>query len=443
MKIIHTADWHLGSTLYEYDRSYEHACFLQKLKHDIIEQQVDCVLISGDIFHTSNPSYVAERQFSAFLVDIKNAIPKIQVIAISGNHDSGFMLDTTGSYCSLTSNIYVVGSLPYKSNKQEIDYSKMVMPIFDSEGKDRAIVIAIPFMRSAYLHGVSLFADEMTNHNLQECTQKIFENAYTYAQSINPESLPIIVMAHDTVVGATSHADQVITIGGSEAMDPKVFQGVDYVAMGHIHLAQSHNNIYYPGSPFSINVGEADYKHGYNLLDIQDKHINCTTVALPIFVDVVRIPHGKGAISVDEALVQIANLPYKATEFAKRPYVNVFLSYNPFTTSLTDKNNMVRSIQDAVDKKIFRLGGVKFVKEEQATIDATTQQQNSSSLRELTPLEVFDRLLASRGGEFTGTEQDELRQTFQDILQRYEQEKAQQNALATEATDTTTKAGQE
>ena len=94
MKIIHTADWHIGQTFFGYDRFQEHQYFLDWLTDQITTQQIDVLLISGDIFDVANPSAQAQRQFYRFLRRVTEQNPGLQIILIAGNHDSASRLET-------------------------------------------------------------------------------------------------------------------------------------------------------------------------------------------------------------------------------------------------------------------------------------------------------------------------------------------------------------
>ena len=155
MKIIHTADWHLGNTIYEYDRSYEHKCFFNNLKSIIEKESVDALLVCGDIFHNYMPSNVAENIFGEFLVEFRKTFPKLQIVIIAGNHDGGLKIDTTGKYCSLDPRIHIIGTIPYKTDSDQIDYEKMTIPLFDQNDAICAYVLAIPYIRPSYLHWIA------------------------------------------------------------------------------------------------------------------------------------------------------------------------------------------------------------------------------------------------------------------------------------------------
>ncbi|WP_435368901.1 exonuclease subunit SbcD, partial [Parabacteroides goldsteinii] len=94
LKIIHTADWHLGQTFFGYDREEEHDAFLNWLVDTLAEQQTDVLLIAGDVFDVANPSASAQRRFFHFLKEANRRNPHLQVIVVAGNHDSAARLES-------------------------------------------------------------------------------------------------------------------------------------------------------------------------------------------------------------------------------------------------------------------------------------------------------------------------------------------------------------
>ena len=93
LKLIHTADWHLGQTFFSYDREAEHDAFLGFLTNLLVERQTDVLLIAGDVFDVTNPSAGAQRRFYRFLKEANRRNPGLQIVIIAGNHDSAIRLE--------------------------------------------------------------------------------------------------------------------------------------------------------------------------------------------------------------------------------------------------------------------------------------------------------------------------------------------------------------
>ncbi|MBR7133948.1 MAG: exonuclease subunit SbcD, partial [Bacteroidaceae bacterium] len=93
MKIIHTADWHLGQTFYGYERAYEHRIFLSWLAKQISDREIDALLISGDVFDNPNPSAEAQSMFYDFIKRLTTENPQLRIVITAGNHDSAARLE--------------------------------------------------------------------------------------------------------------------------------------------------------------------------------------------------------------------------------------------------------------------------------------------------------------------------------------------------------------
>ena len=88
MKIIHTADWHIGQNFYNYDRMEEHKYFFAQLNDIVKKEKPDALLISGDIYHTSIPSNSSTKLYTEALIDLHKSCPTMRIYVIAGNHDS-------------------------------------------------------------------------------------------------------------------------------------------------------------------------------------------------------------------------------------------------------------------------------------------------------------------------------------------------------------------
>ncbi|MEI7609557.1 MAG: exonuclease subunit SbcD, partial [Rhodospirillaceae bacterium] len=93
MRLLHTADWHLGQTLHGVSREYEHARFLDWLSGELVARAVDLLLVAGDVFDGQNPPVSAQRQLFGFLAGARRLLPDLAVVMIAGNHDSGGRLE--------------------------------------------------------------------------------------------------------------------------------------------------------------------------------------------------------------------------------------------------------------------------------------------------------------------------------------------------------------
>ena len=110
MKLIHTSDWHLGHTLYNYDRTEEQQAFLQQLAEIVEREQPDALLVSGDIYHYSSPSASVQKMYTEAMLEIHQRCPSMTIVVTAGNHDSSSKLEITQSLWE-SFGLHVVGSI--------------------------------------------------------------------------------------------------------------------------------------------------------------------------------------------------------------------------------------------------------------------------------------------------------------------------------------------
>ena len=242
MKILHTSDWHLGHTLYGYDRTVEHKAMLEQMVEIVREHRPDVFLLAGDVYHTSQPSSAVQTMFSEAMVSLHQAHPEMYIVVIAGNHDSASKHEIfTTPWRAL--NVYAIGNLDKEYPEKHI-----------IEVPEKGIVLAVPY---AYERNIpDGYFQELIDLN-------------------RTTELPIILMAHTTVKGAdiTGHdkryTDQV---GGIDYIEvEKMGQGYDYLALGHIHKPQyihtGKHNVRYSGTPIPVSFDE-DYKHSVSLVEV-------------------------------------------------------------------------------------------------------------------------------------------------------------------------------
>ncbi len=165
MKIIHTADWHIGQTFFGYDRFQEHQYFLDWLTDQITTQQIDVLLISGDIFDVANPSAQAQRQFYRFLRRVTEQNPGLQIILIAGNHDSASRLETPIPLLE-EMNIQIRGTVRKRADGT-IDTEELIIELKDRSGKRQGWCLAVPYLRQGDYPAVK---EILIRQGLRPCT---------------------------------------------------------------------------------------------------------------------------------------------------------------------------------------------------------------------------------------------------------------------------------
>ena len=249
MKILHTADWHLGKSLHKYSLEPDNQLFLNWLIEQIRERKTDLLLVSGDIFDTANPKNSALAMYYEFLTEL---IPlNCQVIITGGNHDSPSLLNAPRDILNLL-NIAVVGTVTENIEDE-------LITINDEANNPVLQVAAIPYLRDADIR--KSVAGNSYDNQLKQISEGIKTHYEALAEILIPD-VPSIAMGHLYVQGvSTSDSErEVHTIGGVAAFTSDNFpEAFDYIALGHIHKPQriaDSDFIRYSGSPISLSFSE-------------------------------------------------------------------------------------------------------------------------------------------------------------------------------------------
>lgn len=276
MKLLHTADWHLGKRLYRHDLTDDHARFLDWLSDTIEERQIDVLLIAGDVFDTTNPNDGSMQLYYQFLTRM---LPLQRTIIITGgNHDSPSKLNAPRDLLR-NLNIHVVGCTNGNCADEVLRLAN---------GSAELLVAAVPYLRDGDLRqsiSGQTYEDriEAVRMGIRNHYERIADHcAAEYA------GVPLLAMGHLYVNGATvSESEREIhAVGGQAAFASDHFPtGFDYVALGHIHVPQrvgSGESVRYSGSPIPLSFGERDNRHQVLELTLTDGKItNIESLAVP------------------------------------------------------------------------------------------------------------------------------------------------------------------
>ena len=281
MKIIHTADWHIGQRLHERQRTDEHAQFLDWLLKTIQEHQVQLLLVSGDIFDTALPASEATNLYYRFLYRLFDETDAYAVIT-AGNHDSPRHLEAPREFLEM-GRIYVVGTTD--------DAARCVVPLPPDD--PRVAVAAVPFLSESDLRHLSYETEAERNERYRER----FKMFYADCVADMPPELPKILMGHLFVQGGKiGDSERNVQIGGATATHASDFpKDVSYVALGHLHRPQTIKSTDYPvrysGSPIPLRFNEADYCKVVYLLELSEEGtlIRDEAIEIPIFKELCTV----------------------------------------------------------------------------------------------------------------------------------------------------------
>lgn len=308
MKILHTSDWHLGRSLYDKRRYEEFDAFLQWLLGMISHEKIDVLLVAGDIFDTTTPGNHAQELYYNFLGQLSGLGCRHAVI-IGGNHDSPSLLDAPKSLLNAL-NIYVVGCKP-----EHIEDELIVLK--SKQGEKEAIVCAVPFLRDRDVRSAEAGeSPEDKAANLVKGIAKHYAEIAALASQQQEATLPVPVIAMGhlfTHKGRTSEGDGVreLYIGTVAHVDGEsIAGGFDYVALGHLHLAQvvdDNERVRYSGAPIPMGFAEAEQTKKVIIAEFQGIHPIITEHEIPTFQELVRINGDLETITSKIEILKTAN----------------------------------------------------------------------------------------------------------------------------------------
>ena len=372
MKCLHLSDQHLGRRLREADLEEDQNYLLNEIFNIAVEKRVDAVLIAGDVYDRSVPTVGAVRMFDEFLTRLSQA--SIPVYVISGNHDSaerlGFadrLLDEKGVHLACV-----------------FDGQLVRYPCRDDFGP--VTIWAMPFLKPA---SVRRFYPEESIESYTDAVAVVLKKA-------NPDfSQRNVLIAHQfvTAVGWDTQRceSETLSLGTLDNVDASVFDGFDYVALGHVHSAQrvGRDTIRYCGAPFKYSVDEARGEKGVLLVELGEKgQVDVEKIPLHFLRDVRRV---KGTLEQILSGVQ-----------PSEDYLHVVLTDE---TPLIDAAARVRAVYPNLVKLEFS-----------ARHGQTDASDRAQEMLHKTPLELFgDFYRQVHGSDLSDEETAVMKQVFEEV----------------------------
>lgn len=390
MRLLHTSDWHLGQTLHNYDRTWEHQCFLDWLAGTIVAEQADVLLVAGDVFDNANPSAQSQRQLYQFLQQARQRAPWLQVVIIAGNHDSPGRLEAPSPLLQVHG-ATVVGNV-LRGADGEIDVERMLVPLTRRDGSVGAWCMAVPFLRPGDVPRVEGDGDPYLNG-----IAALYRQVYERARQRCGDGQAIVAMGHCHMVDSQSSLDSErrIVIGGTDALPASMFDpALAYAALGHLHLAQrvgGQEQLRYSGSPLPMSFSEVHYKHQVLRIDLDGASASAVTpIPVPRAVELLRVPAAPAALA--EVLAQLEALELAELPQHAWPYLEVRVLLDGPEPGLRSQ------VEAALAGKPVRLAKIEPTRKVSTAApadDALTLDQ----LAQLKPDDIFRRLYAQRYGE--------------------------------------------
>ena len=268
MKFVHLSDLHLGKRVNEYSMLEDQEYILTKIINIIDDEKPSGVIIAGDVYDKSIPSAEAVQMFDDFLTRL--AKRNLRVFVISGNHDSPERM-SFGYRLMNQSGIHI---------SQVYDGKIEPFVIKDEHGVIN--VYMLPFVKPAH---VKRFSDE----SIESYTDAI---RVAIAEMKVDQSARNLLITHQFITGATRSESEDISVGGSDNVDVSVFDGFDYVALGHIHSPQNctSDRVRYCGTPLKYSFSEAKDNKSITVVELEEKgKLSVKTVSLVPMRDMVEI----------------------------------------------------------------------------------------------------------------------------------------------------------
>lgn len=312
MRLLHTSDWHLGQVFYGFERTHEHALFLEWLLATITKSQPDLLIIAGDVFDTANPPVSALRQFYGFLRDARACAPALHIVITAGNHDSGARLEAPSPILARLG-VSVVGLLS-RDAQGRVDLSQALIPIGHPQKKTDAALgwcVALPFLRPA-----DLPRQPTGEHTYAQGVASVYQDALAQALACKGErDEPIIGVGHLHLHGGEVSAisERRLIVGGEEALPASVFSSAfSYVALGHLHKAQAvgRPEVRYSGSPLPLSFAEIQYRHQVVQVDFDGARLSALTpIEVPRPIQLLRVPEKHETLPAVLAALESLSLP--------------------------------------------------------------------------------------------------------------------------------------
>ena len=396
MRLLHTSDWHLGQSLHNFERHYEHQRFLDWLLATIVAERADALLIAGDIFDNANPSSASQKQLYRFLQRAKERMPHLNLVVVGGNHDSPGRLEAPGPLLE-AHGTRVIGAVPRHADGA-IDLEALVLPLTGADGAVQAWCLAVPFLRPGDVPRKAAdveTADSAADPYLAGIAL-LYKQALALALTKRQPGQAIVAMGHCHMVDGQMSADSErrIVIGGTEMLPAGIFDpAIAYAALGHLHLAQAvgkQQHIRYCGSPIPLSFAEVGYQHQVLRIDLAGDTVHeIVPIAIPRAVQLLRVP-AKPAL-IGQVLEELAALDVPDAPTEEQPFLEVRVRLDAPEPGLRAR------IEAALDGKPVRLAKIETSSAARGSV-LDAEVMTLDRLEQLKPDDIFRQLYQQRFG---------------------------------------------
>lgn len=379
IRILHTADWHLGQTFFGHDRSEEHELFLNWLAEEMKQKEIDALIIAGDVFDVSNPSAASQSIYYRFICRVTAENPQLQIVIVAGNHDSAARLEAPLPL--LQAMRTEVRGVVRKLEGGEIDYDHLTVELKNRNGEVELLCMAVPFLRQGDYPAVQTEGNPYTE-GVRELYTQLLKRLWKRRKA----NQAIVAIGHLQATGseiAEKDYSERTVIGGLECVSPDTFsEQIAYTALGHIHKSQrvsGREYIRYAGSPIPMSFAEKHYHHGVVMVTFDEGSVvEMQRLECPKLVPLVSVPDREPA------------LPEVVLEALKAlPEVDGVAPYLEVKVLLEEPEPMLRQeVEEALKDKNYRLARIVSTYHSEAQSVEKESEEWKRGLQEMSPLQI-------------------------------------------------------
>lgn len=374
MRFMHLSDLHLGKKVNGYSMIEDQKYIINNILEIIDNENIESVIIAGDVYDKSVPPVDAVELFNDFLEELENR--NLYVFVISGNHDSPERIAFGNSFMRKSKIFF---SPVYNGEINEIELN-------DEYGKIN--IWMLPFIKPLNVRKV--YEDKVIN-TYNDAVKTVIDNLKIDTNERN------IMITHQFVTGADRTDSEEISVGGSDNIDVSNFDKFDYTALGHIHRPQNckSERVRYSGTPLKYSFSEAKDKKSATIIDIKEKNnISIKTVPFKPLRDMVEI---KGKYN------DIMQLDfYKDTSYRK-DYMHIIL---------TDEED----IPDVITKLRAVYHNIMKVDYDNLRTRTFNQVKEIENIESFSPFELFSDFYKQQNNQSMNEEQNNyIKKTIEEI----------------------------
>ena len=403
MKILHTADWHIGKTLHKHSLQEELQLFFTWLLEQIKSQKIDVLLVSGDVFDLANPSAQDRKMYYQFLSELSHL--NIKTIITGGNHDSAGFLNAPSKLLHAF-DITVIGEAVENLENE-------LIPIKNKNGQTEFVVAAVPFLKDKDLRNQQ--TDEKFKNRteaIREGIKKHYNDLVTIAAK-KYTNYPLIAMGHLYTIGVDpTESERDIHVGNAAAIDGHLFESFAYAALGHIHRPQiiaKNQMIRYSGSPIALSFSEKKDQKSIVILEYKDKKF--------LIPEIINVPKSRELKRISGTLEKVRNeLQEYTPDFPLPSFVEIEIIEPNFSTVILSEVENLRS--EFEEKGTFSILKSKTTFGTGAK-NAADLFESGENIEDLKPIDVFNKRIESE--DLNEETLQHLRGAFQELLELIDQ----------------------